>query len=75
MGISVVKGGAVGELQNTSYKSYISVTKVIGKESVKGFMGKLKGLLQVLCERVWMYVHITNYVDGSIIRILETSLR
>ena len=45
--MSVVKGKRVGEHQDIACKTFIYVTNKIGKEMVKGFIGKPKLLLRV----------------------------
>ena len=52
--MSVLKGERVGELQDISHEILTSVTNIINKKRVKGWMGKPKGLLQVLWEHVFV---------------------
>ena len=63
MGISLVKGNRVGDIQGISSKTFISATKIISNERVKVYMGTPKGILQMLWERMIMdtYKYVCTY--------------
>ena len=83
MGIYALKGKRVGELQDISRKNLISVIKRIRKERVKVWIGKLKGILQVLWKRVFMdpskdvcnYYSLCGREDNYGNTIIETVFR
>ena len=54
MDMYVVKLKRVGELQDVSCENFISVKNIMWKERVKLWMGKSKGLIQILWESVFM---------------------
>ena len=48
-----LKGNSVGDLQDLATIMNVATVKRVRKERVKGWMGKPKGLLQILWERLF----------------------
>ena len=78
--IFVVKGKRVGELQDFPHKKSISVTNIIRREKVKGWMGNPKEFCRYYGSTyLWthpkIYVTITKYAENRIIMIIGMRLR
>ena len=68
MVIYVVKCKRVVQLQDISHIKPISITNRIRGGRVKGCMGKPKGLLQLLWERICMYTSKDVYTYYTLCR-------